>query len=129
MKVHKIYLPSPLIDKHHKLFTFDIVKGKYYWGNYEVAEVNQIGDGDELWMQGTAGVDSEATPQGSGEDDLGESVEGSTDTVIVADALSCIGEGLFAIAKSINRLAAAQEPDGINDPEELETYLDGTPKR
>lgn len=57
--------------------------------------------------------------------DLSEEIEASGDSVVLAEAIGYVGEGLFAIARAIERLAS----DGTPEEEEGDYYLDGKRKR
>lgn len=52
-----------------------------------------------------------------------ETVEASGDTIVLAEAIGHVGEGLFAIARAIERLAAVES--GEDEPQERLSYMDG----
>lgn len=72
-------------------------------------------------MQGKTGMAQGKDIEGK------EEIEASGDTIVLADAIGYIGEGLHAIARAIERLARAQEGDEPMD-DDSDTYLDGTSK-
>lgn len=56
-------------------------------------------------------------------------IEASGDASVIAGGLFHIGDALFAIAEGLNRIAKANEPEPLGEPQEGESYLDGTPRR
>lgn len=52
-----------------------------------------------------------------------QDIEATGDSIIISESLSHIGEGLFAIARAIERLAESQY--GEEEPQEQLTYMDG----
>lgn len=57
----------------------------------------------------------------------GNGIEASGDSLVIADAIGYVGEGLHEIAKAIRELAKATAGDEYGEPE-VETYLDGRAK-
>lgn len=60
-------------------------------------------------------------------EEASEEIETSGDAFILAEAIGYIGEGLHAIARAIERLAAANAGEDI-DTQEIEYYMDGKRK-
>lgn len=60
-------------------------------------------------------------------EEAGEEIEVSGDAIALAEAIGYCGDGFHAIARAIEKLAASMNGDEC-DPEESETYLDGTRK-
>lgn len=52
-----------------------------------------------------------------------EEISASGDTIVLAEAIGHVGEGLFAIARAIERLAAVE--GGEEEPQEQLSYMDG----
>lgn len=57
-----------------------------------------------------------------------EEIQATGESIIIAEAIGHVGDGLFEIAAAIREYARAMNGDEVIEDEQSETYLDGTRK-